>query len=116
MEPYADFVFYKNEYHGAMGQADYDRLSHEAAAHVDTLTFGRAAAATEQHAFAVKNACCAVADVLLSRESGAEVASETLGKWSRTFATTPRTTAQRIYEAAARYLAMTGMMCRSVNA
>lgn len=108
---YADFAYYTGVYCGTMAEGDFLRLARAATAHIDALTFGRAASVTDAGTKAkLQDACCAVADVLLAEERGGEVASETVGKWSRTYATSGKSFAQRCYDAVALYLANTGLL------
>jgi uncharacterized protein with beta-barrel porin domain len=109
--PYADFTYYSTEYKGAMPEEDFDRLSRQASAYIDKVTFGRAARNRSEAIQAkIKDACCAVADVLKKKEDGGEVTSQTVGSWSKSFASSGKTLEQQQYEAAALYLGMTGLM------
>lgn len=109
--PYADFAYYANAYKGAMPEEDFNRLSRQASAYIDKVTFGRAAKNRSEAIQAkIKDACCAVADVLLKREQGGELTSQTVGSWSRSFASSGKTMSRQQYEAAALYLGMTGLM------
>ena len=112
---YADSTYYTTEYHGTMPVADFDRLSRQASTHLDRLTFGRIQNEWISDA-RVKDACCAVADVLYRQEQGGEVTSETTGGWSRSYTTTGKTAAQSIRAAARLYLGNTGLMYCGVNA
>lgn len=108
---YADYAYYRDTYHGAMAEGDFLRLSRAASAHIDALTFGRAASVADEGTKAkLKDACCAVADVLLAEEQGGEVASATNDGYSETYVTSGKSAARRRYEAAALYLANTGLM------
>ena len=108
---YADFAYYTGVYCGTMAEADFNRLSRAASAHIDALTFGRAASVTDEGTKAkLQDACCAVADVLLVEERGGEVASATNDGYSETYVTSGKSAARRRYEAAALYLANTGLM------
>lgn len=108
---YADFAYYSGVYCGTMAEGDFLRLSRAASAHIDALTFGRAASVVDEGTKAkLKDACCAVADVLLAEERGGEVASETVGKWSKTYQASGKSAAQRLYEAVSLYLASTGLL------
>ena len=112
--PYADYNYYRDEYRGAMASDEYERLSRRASAHLDSLTFGRIEGEWVSDP-RVKDACCAVADVLQRCENGGELASETVGKWSRSYATQNRTPAQNIRSAVLLYLGDTGLMYRGVS-
>lgn len=113
MKPYADYEYYAAVYGGALGQADFERHARRAAAYLDQITFGRAARVTDGPARArLRDACCAVIDECAREAQGGEVASETVGKWSRTYQASGRTAAGRRYDAAALYLAGTGLLYR----
>lgn len=113
---YVDYNYYRGVYFGdAVPVADFYGLSRQASAYLDQVTFGRIRGGWEQDS-RVKDACCAIVDILYRQEQGGEVASETLGKWTRNYATSSKTSAQRMYAVVVQYLGMTGLMCRSVNA
>lgn len=108
-----DYKYYSETFHGQMAEEDFKRLSRRASAWLDQVTFGRlqgAWTADER----VKDACCAAADILRREEQGGEVASETLGRWTRNYAVSGKTTAQQMYEVAVRYLGTTGLLYRGV--
>ena len=68
---YADFSYYKDTYCGEMAEGDFKRLSRQASAYLDSVTFDRIAAVTDEKIMErVREACCAVADVLFAE--GAE--------------------------------------------
>jgi hypothetical protein len=110
---YADFPYYKDEYKGTMPEEDFNRLSRQASAYIDQVTFGRAAG-NHPEAFQtkIKGACCAVADILLKKEQGGELASQTVGPWTKHFAGSGKTLDQQQYDATLLYLGMTGLMYR----
>lgn len=113
--PYADSTYYTDVYNGTMPAADFTRLSRKASAHLDRLTFGRIDKtwAVDER---VKDACCAVADVLYMQEQGGEIASESTGGWSRSYVTTGKTVSKSIREAARLYLGNTGLLYCGVDA
>lgn len=111
-----DYAYYTDVYGGDSIPAEAFRARcRDAAAYVDDLTLGRI---TDALPGAVLDKCrmavCAVAEAYQRETQGGEVASETAGKWSRTFATSGTTPAQRRREAAARYLGATGLLYRGV--
>lgn len=113
---YADYGYYKGIYYGkAVPEADFHGLSRRASAYLDQVTFGRIRGEWEQDG-RVKDACCAMVEILYRQEQGGEVASASNDGYSETYVTSGRTDAQRMYAAAEQYLGMTGLMCRSVNA
>ena len=100
---YADYPFYAGEYQGAaISEDDFPRLSARASAYLDYITSGYAGAHPEDEA--VMLAVCAVAEAWQVNESGGEVVSESVGKWSRTFSTGGKTREARLLEAARMYL------------
>lgn len=134
---YADFEYYKTQYIGNLiAEADFPRLAKRASEFLDYYTLGRA----EKHADleSVKLACCAVAEqqqlidtarqmigrqMEASLSEGAEVQSESVGSWSRTYRSAGESAAalgavtgerRALAEAASRYLARTGLISRSV--
>lgn len=116
---YADYEYYCNTYKGTMQQPDFERLCLRASAYLDMVTFGRVLHAPNSLAGRIQNACCAVADAMLLNEHGGGIASETNGKVTVNYIagiSNAKTENQRLYEAAARYLLMAGLLSRSVNA
>lgn len=112
---YADYTYYSGTYKGKMSEEDFNRLSRQASAYIDQVTFGRAGGShPETVQSKIKDACCAVADVMLKKEQGGEIASQSVGSWSKSFASSGKTMDQQQYDAAALYLGMTGLMYRGV--
>ena len=110
---YADYLYYRDTYHGSLPEEEFERLSRRASAYLDQVTFGRitsAWAAGEP----VKDACCAVADEMFRAENPGTT-SRTVGAWSETYVSTEsRTPQQRLYDAAVLHLSMTGLLYRGV--
>ena len=116
--PYADFNYYKGTYCGEMAEKDYDRLSRQASAYLDLITFDRIKNVTDESVMAkVKDACCAVADTLLLNEQGGGIAAETNDGVSVTYVngTGSKTDEQRLKQTALIYLGHTGLMYRGVD-
>lgn len=111
---YADYAWYRDEYRGCLPEMDFDRLSRRASARLDAITFGRIRGPWLEDE-RVKNACCALVDEFQRQEKGGRLASETVGKWSRTYVSSTDTPAERLYTTAAEYLVMTGLLYRGVN-
>ena len=62
---YADYDYYLNEYSGnAVAEADFTRLSRQASAYLDSLTYGKIRGPWVDDS-RVKDTCCAIADILL---------------------------------------------------
>jgi len=94
---YADYDYYRNEYFGqTIGEADFPRLALHASQYIDYITQSRARDSMEP----VKMCCCALAEQYQAIETaqalahkslaagagdGAEVQSETVGSWSRSY-------------------------------
>lgn len=111
---YADYGYYLDTYDGnAVAEADFARLSRRASAYLDSLTGGKIRGvwtADER----VKDACCAIADILHKQEQGGEVASESNDGASVTYVTGSATPEQRMYNAAVMYLSNTGLLYAGV--
>lgn len=103
---YADYEFYAEQFYGAViSEADFPRLSFMASEFIDYYTKGKAETVTDENTLlAIKKACCAVAEQMqvddqnkaiaakaaqlaISDDGGGEVKSETVGSWSRSYAT-----------------------------
>lgn len=106
---YADFSYYKDTYCGEMAEGDFKRLSRQASAYLDSVTFDRIPSVTDEKIMEkVKDACCAVTDVLLQKEQRDGIASETNDGISVTYTTEGSTDEQRLYQAAVLYLGQYG--------
>lgn len=111
---YADYDYYLNEYSGnAVAEADFTRLSRQASAYLDGLTCGKIRGTWVDDS-RVKDACCAVAEVMQKQEQGGEVASESNDGASVTYVTGSATPEQRMYNIAVMYLSSTGLLYAGV--
>ncbi len=111
--PYADYAYYTDIYGGTMPVEDFKRLSRQASAYIDQVTFGRAGRSHPQKIQnKIKDACCAVADVLKKKEDGGEVTSQTVGPWTKRFAESGKTLDQQQHDTVLLYLGNTGLMYR----
>lgn len=111
---YADYDYYLNEYSGnAVAEADFARLSRQASAYLDSLTCGKIRGTWVDDS-RVKDACCALADILHAQEQGGEVASESNDGASVTYVTGNATPEQRMYNAAVMHLSNTGLLYAGV--
>ncbi len=109
--PYADYAYYAETYKGKMPEEDFNRLSRQASTYIDRVTFGRAGRShPEAVQVKIKDACCAVADILLKKEQGGEITSQTVGPWTKHFASSGKTLDQQQHDAVALYLGTTGLM------
>lgn len=100
---YADYDFYASVYYGvAITEDDFPRLASKASDFIDYYTKDKAATATDETiVLAIRKACCAVAEKMLEAEQAQRlrtkyvsgeltdtgVKSETVGSWSRSYAT-----------------------------
>ena len=114
-----DYSFYTGTFKGKTTQADFDRLAVKASAYLDRVTFDRLTndlpAATLNR---VKLAFCEVVDTLLLNEHGGGIASESNDGVSVNYVagiSNAKTDQQRLREAAALYLAGTGLLYRGVD-
>lgn len=116
---YADYDYYTSVYGGTMPEADFNRLSRQASAYLDRVTFDRIDAGLPDSVMGrVKDACCAVADAYLLNENGGGIASESNDGISVHYVTgvsTAKSENQRLKEAAALYLGNTGLLYRGVD-
>lgn len=118
---YADFTYYTSTYLGTtIAEADFPRLALRASAHIDRITFGRAATDTE-NVNAIKNAMCAVAEELQLQDSnaGADVImSESQSGYSVSYGANSnraKTNTLKILDAAKLYLENTFLLFPGFN-
>lgn len=105
----ADYTFYTTTYGGSAPEEEFNRLKKRAILEVENITFGRVnGVLDERTAERVKMAECAVIDALASTRNGVIVSASNDG-YSETYQAN-QTVRQRLYDAAARYLALTGLM------
>lgn len=105
----ADYTFYRLTYGGTLAEEDFTRLRTRARVEIENITFGRSNGATDPDTVErVKLAECAVIDELTRTENGVVVSASNDG-YSETYQVT-RNARQRLYDAAARYLALTGLL------
>lgn len=133
---YADYDFYANEYFGrSIAEPDFMRLSLRGSQYIDYITQGKAVCKAELEA--VKMCCCELAEqyhaidaaqklaqksLAAANDGGAEVSSETVGAWSRSYrsggdsaisaAQAAADGGKALYAIAVRYLAHTGLLYR----
>ena len=114
---YATYEYYKSEYGGNMGEGEFKRLSRQATAYLNQVTYGRIDA-TIATGDTIKDACCAIADTFLLNEQGGGIASESNDGINVNYVagvSNTKTDGQRLYEAAALYLGHTGLLYRGVE-
>ena len=107
-----DYEFYRDVYFmGTLPEEAFRRLVGQAWAYLEALTMGRAdRALPEAMAKKVKLACCAIVDEYALQERGGEIASATNDGYQETYVSSGRTFQQRLYDAAAMWLAPTGLL------
>ena len=129
MAAYVDYTYYTTTYGGsAISSAEFTAYANRASAYIDYVTMDRAVSLmslsspspeeTAQIA-KVKNAVCAVMDQLKSYDitGGGSISSESVGSHSVSYSTADRKVhAAQMTDAAALYLAHTGLMFRGFNA
>ncbi len=116
MVAYVDYSYYTTVYLGAaIASADFPRLAMIASAHIDNMTYDRAAAivtaATDTATIdKIKMATCAVAEKLQELEaSGGAVQSESVGNASVSYLSR-KSEGARLADAAKLYLGITSLM------
>ena len=108
---YANYTYYKDNYGGNVGEAEFNRFSKVATAHINQMTGNRAKTATGEDLEAVKMAECAIVEELDKQDKGGIITAESNDGISRSYASaTVRTNAQRIYSAAELYLCNTNLL------
>lgn len=127
---YADYSYYTDTFLGnAIAEADFPRLAKRASDRIDILTRSRAVDCYAKYPAPVRDAVCAIAEILQQGERGnaltgeAVVRSETTGKHSVTYAAVQDASTEtgqaalnaRINAAAWQYLAHTGILYRGVE-
>lgn len=116
---YADYRFYKDEFHGKLIPAeDFDRAAISATQYINNVTFGRIGSNVTE---AVKNACCAAAEVYysgsVSPRAASGVTSEKVGNYSVSYAAAENSGTQqkRLKSAVKLWLGSTGLLYRGVD-
>ena len=117
---YASYDYYVLNYHGKLIPADdFEALATKASAFIDYYTLGRAGKNADLDA--VKMAMCACAEQYQSieaaqeRAAGGELASESVGSYSRSYRSAAEITANartQLAQAVQMYLAPTGLLYR----
>ena len=104
-----DYTFYTETYGGTLPKETFDRLAKRSEYYVKRLVSTRYDANNE----AIQMAVCSVCEAMNQNETGGQVASESVGSWSRTFVAGNAKSAERLlYDAAMLYLAGTGLVVR----
>lgn len=118
MAGYVDYTYYTQVYQGfEIPESRFGYWAAKASAYLDQATFGRTAE-EETPSDAVQLACCAVAEAYYLNRQGGGVASEKAGDYSVNYVagvSKAKTEDERLYEAAALYLADSGLLYRGVE-
>lgn len=93
---YADYAFYTNEYFGnAISEDEFPRMASRASDYIYAYTKGISDTVTGRDMEMVQKATCAIAEIVNDETNmtsnaftgGAKVSSESVGSWSRSYAT-----------------------------
>lgn len=103
-----DYTFYTETYGGTLPEDVFSRLAKRSEYYVKKLV-----SKYDAEAEAIQMAICAVADAMNQNETGGQVASESVGSWSRTFVQNESKTGEKLlYDAAMLYLDGTAFVRR----
>ena len=112
MTIYADYPFYRGQYFGKkLTEEEFQSFIISASALIDEMTNGRAAAHSDMDE--IRYAACAVCEQMHLNDKHAGIASETVGKVSRTYIT--QKSRQLCMDAARAYLTNTGLLITGVH-
>lgn len=100
---YVNYEFYQETYKGnAVPSSDFERLAQRASDYLDYITHGKAADMADDKR--LKKAACAVAEAMQTNEQGGDVASQSVGSWSKSYTKVSKTDEERLIEAVRMYL------------
>ncbi len=107
---YASYEYYTQEFFGkAIASAEeFNRLAERASEYIDSITLRRAKAFNDS-GNELKNACCTIAELIVSEENCQGKNSESVGSWSVSYASQKDLNIQK-YNLAKRYLLHTGLL------
>lgn len=112
MRRLADYEYYITGYGGTiLERSEFNALAARASAQVIAYTFGRAA---ESELDEVKDAVCAVCDILHKEESGGNIKSENNDGYSVTYGEKEKTLDEEIRSAVLTCLQHTGLTRRTL--
>lgn len=116
---YADYRYYKDEFRGSLiPDESFERNALQASQYIDNVTFGRIGSDVTS---AVKNACCALAEVYysgsVSPRAASGVTSEKVGNYSVSYAAAENSGTQqkRLKSAVKLWLGGTGLLYRGLD-
>lgn len=98
-----DYSYYRDTYMGnQIAESDFSRLITRAGNYIDKVTGGREVTPLPDN---VKRAVCAVAEAWQTNEQGGDIASQSVGSWSKSYQQKRvKTDEQRLLDAAKLYL------------
>lgn len=101
---------------GTLGEADFNKQARRASAYIDQGSRGRAEAAFASGLYAdeIKNAALDLVDEMARQEAGGEVISATNDGYSETYATSRKSSDQKLYDILRLYLGQTELISRWV--
>lgn len=110
---YVDYDYYNEVYKGkSIDKENFDYYSQRASAYLDSITQNKISKLLQSNIENnIKNACCAVIEVIAQSDNGGEVASVSNDGYSETYITSGRTYTQKMYDAACLFLNGTGLLC-----
>lgn len=116
---YADYNYYKNDFHGSLVPEEcFERNALQATQYIDNVTFGRVGSDVTN---AVRNACCALAEVYysgsVSPRAASGVTSEKVGDYSVSYSAAENVSTQqkRLKSAVKLWLGSTGLLYRGLG-
>ena len=121
MAVYVDHAYYTSQFFGtAIAASDFPRLAKQASTFIDQVTFERAAevvtAGTDTASIEkIKDATCALAEIIQEQDNGGQIAEERVGNHSVKYAIPTQSKEQRMYQTAKDYLGLTGLMYAGVD-
>lgn len=98
-----DYKYYTDTYKGIeIGSAkDFNRLALRADAYIKQFMGGKVDSLSPD---VYNNAICAVAEAWQTNEQGGDLASQSVGSWSKSYANKPMSNEERLKQAALLYL------------
>ena len=110
---YVDYSFYVTEYGGTLPESVFEKQVAKASAYVNYVTMGRINnAALAQFGDEIKMATCAALEEYQAAANGGELASQTVGPWTKVYRGSGKTAEQKLSDAVEHYLLFTGLMYR----
>ena len=108
MPTYADY----QQAGGKLSEEEYSSFARQAWAYLDTITLGKAALASGPIGEKVAQCCYALTEEMCRESAGGEVVSASNDGYSETYATSGKTSEQRLSAIASVFLAATGLLSR----